>query len=76
MNRKKILSGSFLLVMAIHLVVFTAIGLFTTKGWRLLIIFIAGFLLIFIGGRLLRLYSKRHPEKKRLARWISFFQKQ
>ena len=48
---KKILSGSFIVVMLIHLIVFTAIGLFTPLGWRLLWIFLGGmvvFLLLYL----------------------------
>jgi hypothetical protein len=72
MNRKRLLSGSFRLVMAIHIIVFTSIGLFTARGWRLLIIFLAGLILIISSGWLLRLYAKRHPEKRRLGEWISY----
>jgi type IV secretory pathway TrbD component len=71
MNRKKLLSGSFRLVMIIHILAFTALGLFTAKGWRLLIIFLAGLILLTVASRLLRLYSKRCPDKRRLAKWIS-----
>jgi phosphatidylserine synthase len=39
MNGKKILSGSFWLVMAIHLIVFFVIGL-TSGEWRLMWIFL------------------------------------
>jgi Flp pilus assembly protein TadB len=70
---KKLVSGSFWFIMAVHLVVFTAIGFLSTKGWRLLILFllILGALVGF--GWLLRLYSKRHPEKQALARFLSTF---
>ncbi|MDR1258669.1 MAG: hypothetical protein LBK65_05265 [Tannerellaceae bacterium] len=64
MNRKKLLSGSFLLIMAIHIVVFTSIGLFTTRGWRLLIIFLAGLAVMTAAGWLLRLYYKRRLRKQ------------
>jgi hypothetical protein len=63
MNRKKLLSTSFWLVMAIHIVVFTSIGLFTTKGWRLLVIFLAGLAVLTGGGWLLRLCFRRHSGK-------------
>jgi hypothetical protein len=57
--------------MSIHIVVFTSIGLFTAKGWRLLIVFLAGLTVLTGMGWLLRLYSKRYP-KQRLARLLSF----
>jgi membrane protein implicated in regulation of membrane protease activity len=72
MNRKKLLSGSFFLIMAIHIVVFTSIGLLTAKGWRLLIIFLAGLAVLTAAVWSLRLYSKHHPEKRRLAIFLSF----
>jgi hypothetical protein len=72
MNRKKLLSGSFWLVMAIHVIVFTSIGLFTAKGWRLLIVFLAGLAFITGAGWLLGLYLKQHPDTF-LARLLSFF---
>jgi Flp pilus assembly protein TadB len=62
MHNKK--AASFWIIMAIHIIVFTAIGLFTAKGWSLLILFLsvlAGLLLIFW---LLRIYLRRHPEKR------------
>jgi cyanate permease len=57
--------------MAIHLIVFTAIGLFTVKGWRLLLTFLSGLAIILLVVWLLNIYSKRHPEKKKLAAFIS-----
>lgn len=38
----RILTGSFILIAVIHILVFTAIGLFTPAGWRLLWIFLFG----------------------------------
>jgi hypothetical protein len=70
--KKNLISGSFWLVMAIHLVVFTAIGLFTVKGWRLLLIFLSGLLALLLVLWLLKLYSARHPEKRRLDAFILF----
>ncbi|KAA6300240.1 MAG: hypothetical protein EZS26_003620 [Candidatus Ordinivivax streblomastigis] len=70
--KKKLISGSFWLVMAIHLVVFTAIGLFTVKGWRLLLIFLSGVVALLLVLWLLKLYSKRHPEKRRLRVLLSY----
>ncbi|KAA6326434.1 hypothetical protein EZS27_024460 [termite gut metagenome] len=70
--KKNLISGSFWLIMAIHLVVFTAIGLFTVKGWRLLLIFLSGMAALLLVLWLLRLYSTRHPERKRLEAFILF----
>ncbi|KAA6319284.1 hypothetical protein EZS27_030804 [termite gut metagenome] len=70
--KKKLISGSFWLIMAIHLVVFTAIGLFTVKGWRLLFLFLSGVAVLLLVLWLLKRYSKRHPEKRRLNTFILF----
>jgi uncharacterized membrane protein YhaH (DUF805 family) len=70
---KKLLSGSFWLVMLTHVVVFTGIGLFTAKGWRLLIVFLAGLAVLLVLFAVASLHSKRHPEKRRLAAVLSFF---
>ncbi|KAA6326169.1 hypothetical protein EZS27_024690 [termite gut metagenome] len=70
--KKKLISGSFWLIMAIHLVVFTAIGLFTVKGWRLLFLFLSGVAALLLVLWLLKWYSKRHPEKRRLNTFILF----
>jgi uncharacterized membrane protein YdjX (TVP38/TMEM64 family) len=71
--KKKIVSGSFWLVMAIHIIVFTAIGLFTASGWRLLVIFLLCLLVILLVFWLLKLYAKKHPNNKRLISFISYF---
>lgn len=71
MKTKKLLSRSFWLIMLIHLVVFTAIGVFTTKGWRLLVIFLSGLLAILFFLWLLRLYSRNYAGKQRLATFLS-----
>jgi positive regulator of sigma E activity len=65
--KRKLISGSFWLIMAIHLVVFTAIGLFTTRGWRLLFLFLGGVGVLLLVVWLLKRYAKRHPEKRRLG---------
>ncbi|MDR3251251.1 MAG: hypothetical protein LBT42_06270 [Tannerella sp.] len=69
--KKKLLSGSFWLIMAIHLIVFTAIGLFTVRGWRLLLTFLSGLAILLFVLLLLSIYSKRHPEKQKLASFMS-----
>ncbi|MDR1497635.1 MAG: hypothetical protein LBS59_04390 [Puniceicoccales bacterium] len=71
---KKLLSASFWIVMLVHIVVFTGIGLFTERGWQLLAIFLAGLTLLLVLFWGTKLYSKRHPEKRRLAALIAFFQ--
>jgi hypothetical protein len=73
MKKNKILSGSFWLIMTIHLTVFTAIGLFSAKGWRLLITFLVGMGTLVLLFALLRIYSRRHPQKKRLAAFLAIF---
>ncbi|KAA6305178.1 hypothetical protein EZS27_043172, partial [termite gut metagenome] len=55
--KKKLISGSFWLIMVVHLIVFTAIGLFTIKGWRLLLIFLLGAGALLLVLWLLKLYS-------------------
>ncbi|KAA6334096.1 hypothetical protein EZS27_017557 [termite gut metagenome] len=70
--KKKLISGSFWLIMVVHLIVFTAIGLFTAKGWRLLLIFLLGAGALLLVLWLLKLYSARHPEKRWLGVFISF----
>lgn len=37
----KVLSISFWLIAAAHILAFTAIGIFTSSGWKLLLIFLA-----------------------------------
>ena len=73
MKSKKLLSASFWLIMAIHIIVFTSIGLFTAKGWRLLIVFLSGLAFLLLVFWLLRKYSKRHPEKQLLTKFLSKF---
>ncbi|MCC8034719.1 MAG: hypothetical protein LIO77_02150 [Rikenellaceae bacterium] len=58
----RIATGSFLAIMAIHIVVFTAIGLFTPAGWRLLWIFIIG-----LGIMLTVILPLKYLRKKRAA---------
>ncbi|MCD7969052.1 MAG: hypothetical protein LUF87_01700 [Alistipes sp.] len=58
----KILTGSFIVIMAIHIVVFTALGLFTPMGWRLLYIFLAGLAIM-----LVVVMPIKYLRKKRLA---------
>jgi hypothetical protein len=69
MKIKKILSGSFLLIMAIHIVVFAIVG-FLSKKWELLLLFLSGAALLVLFGWSLRTYSKCHPEKRRLRSFL------
>ncbi len=59
----KIIAGSFWLIMGIHLAVFTAIG-FATSSWRLLAIFIVGFVLFMAAWMAIKLYFGKNPEKR------------
>ncbi|MCD8071692.1 MAG: hypothetical protein LUE10_00625 [Alistipes sp.] len=59
----RIHTGSFLAIMAIHLVVFTALGLFTPAGWRLLWIFLIG-----LGIMLTVVLPLKYLRKKRARR--------
>jgi uncharacterized membrane protein YdjX (TVP38/TMEM64 family) len=45
--------------MAIHIIAFTAIGFFTAKGWRPLLLFLSLLALSLGAAWLLRLYLKR-----------------
>jgi hypothetical protein len=69
MKANRLLSGSFWIVMLIHIIVFTGIG-FTTKNWRLLALFIFILAALLILLWLLHLYSARHPENRRLAAFV------
>lgn len=60
---EKIIAGSFWLIMGIHVAVFSAIGA-ATSSWRLLIIFIIGFVLFMGAWAIVRIYFARHTEKK------------
>ena len=59
---KKLLSASFWLIMAIHVVVFTAIGFFS-KSWRLLLIFLVGFAVTLLLSRLLKRFLRLRAPK-------------
>jgi hypothetical protein len=57
--------------MGIHAAVFTAIGLFTARGWRLLLLFVFILAILLALFALLRWYARRHPNKSSfLARWF------
>ncbi len=59
---EKIIAGSFWLIAVIHITVFTVIGA-ATSSWRLLIIFMIGFVLIMAGWACVKFWLS-HPEKK------------
>jgi membrane protein implicated in regulation of membrane protease activity len=71
MKPQKLLSRSFRLIMMIHLIAFTAIGLFSTKGWGLLILFLSILAPSIALVWLLRLYLERHPGKKGIRGFLS-----
>lgn len=57
-----VLRKTFWLVMAIHLVVFTAIGLFTPRGWGLLYIFLIGFAAVLVVMAIVRLIRRQRQK--------------
>ncbi len=61
---ERVLKGSFPVIAAIHITVFTAIGA-TTRQWRLLVVFLAGFALTMAAWAVFRLWQARRMEKER-----------
>jgi hypothetical protein len=55
---ERVLKGSFWVIAAIHIAVFTAIGV-TTRQWRLLVIFLVGFVAIMAVWALFKLWRAR-----------------
>jgi hypothetical protein len=55
---EKVLKGSFWVIAAIHIMVFTAIGA-ATGQWRLLVIFLIGFVAVMAAYALFRLWRVR-----------------
>ncbi|MDR2882766.1 MAG: hypothetical protein LBU98_03185 [Alistipes sp.] len=55
---EKILKGSFWVIAAIHITVFTVIGV-TTRQWRLLVIFLIGFVAVMAAWTLFKLWQAR-----------------
>ncbi len=55
---ERVLKGSFWVIAAIHITVFTAIGA-TTRQWRLLIIFLIGFVAVMAAWALFKLWQAR-----------------
>lgn len=55
---RRVATWSFWLIAAAHIIAFTAIGLFTPKGWRLLGVFLAGLAVIlavkFVIGKIVK----------------------
>ncbi|MDR2118911.1 MAG: hypothetical protein LBP25_05210 [Tannerellaceae bacterium] len=66
MNRRKLLSGSFWLIMLIHLTVFTAIG-FLTGRWLLLLTFLGLLAATLALARLGVFLAKRYREGRKPA---------
>lgn len=52
---EKVLKGSFWVIAAIHITVFTVIGA-TTRQWRLLVIFLIGFVAVMAAYALFKLW--------------------
>ncbi len=59
---EKVLKGSFWVIAAVHITVFTVIGA-TTRQWRLLIIFLIGFILVMVAYALFRLWQAKRRAK-------------
>ena len=55
---EKVLKGSFWVIAATHITVFTIIGA-TTRQWRLLIIFLIGFVLVMVAWALFKFWLAR-----------------
>ncbi len=55
---ERVLKGSFWVIAAVHITVFTVIGA-TTRQWRLLVIFLIGFVLVMAVYALFRLWQAR-----------------
>jgi hypothetical protein len=55
---ERVLKGSFWVIAAVHITVFTAIGL-ATRQWRLLIIFLCGFVAVMAAWAIFRLWMAR-----------------
>lgn len=71
MNFRKLASGSFWLIMFIHVVVFASIGIFTTRGWGLLVLFLSILVPSLFVLWLLTLYIKRYAGRQRFATFLS-----
>jgi hypothetical protein len=59
---EKLLKGSFWTIAAIHIAVFTAIGV-TTRQWRLLVIFLVGFAVVMAVWALVKRAMKSRPRE-------------
>ena len=55
---ERVLKGSFWVIAAIHILVFTSIGL-ATRQWRLLVIFLIGFVLTMAAYALFKVWRAR-----------------
>ena len=55
---ERVIKGSFWVIAAIHIAVFTIIGA-TTRQWRLLVIFLIGFVLTMAAYALFKLWRAR-----------------
>jgi hypothetical protein len=59
---ERVLKGSFWVIAAIHITVFTVIG-FATRQWRLLVIFLIGFVLVMAVWAVVKIALKTRPRK-------------
>lgn len=57
--------------MSIHMAVFACLGIFTERGWSLMITFVCVLIPTIIIKRLLVSYVKHHPENKILNRLLT-----
>lgn len=60
---QKVIKGSFWLIAAVHIAVFTFIGA-TTRQWRLLVIFLAGFVAVMAVYALWRLWRAKQDRPR------------
>ena len=64
----KILSVSFWVIALAHILAFTAIGLFTNSGWRLLIIFLFGLVVMVFAKRgLMKIIRRRNRVRREFS---------
>ena len=60
---ENILKGSFWVIAAIHISVFTGIGL-ATRQWRLLVIFLIGFVAVMAAWALFKVWRARRDRER------------
>lgn len=60
---QRVLKGSFWVIALVHITVFTSIGL-ATRQWRLLVIFLIGFVAVMAIYALIKVWSARRGDKQ------------